>query len=84
MEKTREWAITPSREEGAYIRFLLMSRGVSCAAISRHLGISRAAVTRTLFGRCHAARVESCIAQVCGYPSWNAMMNAIRQEVRYA
>ena len=36
------------------------------------------AVSHVISGRSHSARIEAEIARIIGYPSWNAMLKAVR------
>ena len=72
------FAITPRRNESAWIRYKLELAGTDVTCVASRLGVSQPAVTRVISGRSHSARIEAEIAKIIGYPSWNAMLKAVR------
>ena len=74
----REYAITPTRQEAAYIRYLLSLGGSSLAVIARMVDIQKSTITYVLSGRRHSRRVEKAVAAACGYSDWNTMLRTIR------
>ena len=72
------FAITPRRNESAWIRYKLELAGTDVTRVASLLGVSQPAVTRVISGRSHSARIEAEIAKIIGYPSWNAMLKAVR------
>ena len=72
------FAITPRRNESAWIRYRLDLAGVGLTGIAQSLGVSQPAVSYVISGRRHSARIEAEIARIIGYPSWNAMLKAVR------
>lgn len=72
------FAITPRRNESAWIRYRLDLAGVGLTGIAQYLGVTKQAVYGVVSGRSHSARIEAEIARIIGYPSWNAMLKAVR------
>ena len=72
------FAITPRRHESAWIRYRLDLAGIGLTGIAQSLGLSKQAVSGVVSGRSHSARIEAEIARIIGYPSWNAMLKAVR------
>lgn len=72
------FAITPRRNESAWIRYRLDLAGVGLTGIAQSLGLTKQAVSYVISGRRHSARIEAEIARIIGYPSWNAMLKAVR------
>lgn len=72
------FAITPRRNESAWIRYKMELAGTDTSCVARSLGVSQPAVTRVISGLSHSARIEAEIARIIGYPSWNAMLKAVR------
>lgn len=74
----REYAITPTKPDAAYIRYLLAVCGSSLAAVARMVGIRKSTVSYVLAGRRHSRKVEKAVAAACGYSDWNTMLRTIR------
>lgn len=72
------FAITPRRNESAWIRYKLELAGTDVTRVASRLGLSKQAVSGVVSGRSHSARIEAEIARIIGYPSWNAMLKAVR------
>ncbi len=72
------FAITPRRHESAWLRYKLNLAGTNLARIARSLGVTTQSVSEVVSGACHSARIEAEIAKIIGYPSWNAMLKAVR------
>ena len=72
------FAITPRRNESAWIRYRLDLAGVGVTDVAKTLGLTKQAVGQVVSGRSHSARIEAEIARIIGYPSWNAMLKAVR------
>lgn len=81
MKNIKEYALTPDSNESAYIKYRLELSGTTSAEISGALNVAPAAVCNVIAGRRHSAKIESHIAQVIGFPSWNAMIKSIRTQV---
>lgn len=67
-----------TREEGLYIQYKLKCKGLSCAEIARELDCERQAVQRVISGKTRSGRIESKVATVLGYETWNTMIKAMR------
>ena len=72
------FAITPKHHESAWIRYRLDLAGVGLTGIAQSLGLTKQAVSYVISGQRHSARIEAEIANIIGYPSWNAMLKAVR------
>ena len=72
------FAITPKHHESAWIRYRLDLAGIGLTGIAQSLGLTKQAVSYVISGRRHSARIEAEIARIIGYPSWNAMLKAVR------
>ena len=72
------FAITPKHHESAWIRYRLDLAGIGLTGIAQSLGVTKQAVSYVISGRRHSARIEAEIAKIIGYPSWNAMLKAVR------
>lgn len=72
------FAITPKHHESAWIRYKLELAGTDITCVARRLGLTKQAVSYVISGRRHSARIEAEIARIIGYPSWNAMLKAVR------
>lgn len=81
MKRIREFALTPEPAESAYIKYRLELSGTTSAELSNVLNVAPAAVCNVIAGRRHSAKIEQRIAQVIGFPSWNAMIKSLRTEV---
>ena len=69
--------ITP--EQGLYIKYRLKCVGVSGASIAQELGCTPVSVSDVLSGKSHSQRIERVVAAKLGYPSWNAMVQSLRE-----
>lgn len=69
--------ITP--EQGLYIKYRLKCVGVSGADIAFELGCSKQNVGNVLSGKSHSQRIERAVASKLGYPSWNEMVQHLRE-----
>ena len=81
MRQIKEYAITPLPAEGAYIKYRLELAGITSVRLADELDVQKSTVSNVIAGRRHSARIEQRIAQVIGFPSWNAMIKSIRTEV---
>lgn len=72
------FAITPRRNESAWIRYKMELAGTDTSRVAISLGVTTSAVSRVISGQRHSARIEAEIARIIGYPSWNAMLKAVR------
>ena len=72
------FAITPRRNEAAWIRYKLELAGSSVTDVAIRAGVTHGAVSHVISGRSHSARIEAEIAKIIGYPSWNEMLKAVR------
>ena len=72
------FAITPKRHESAWIRYKLELAGSSVTDVAIRVGVTHGSVSQVVSGRSHSARIEAEIARIIGYPSWNAMLKAVR------
>lgn len=73
------FAITPRRNESAWVRYKLELAGTDTSCVARSLGVTTSAVSRVISGERHSARIESEIARIIGFPSWNEMLLSIRK-----
>lgn len=69
--------ITP--EQGLYIKYRLKCIGVSGANIAQEVGCTPVSVSDVLSGKSHSQRIERVVASKLGYPSWNAMVQTLRE-----
>ncbi|MEE3313095.1 MAG: hypothetical protein VZR56_02935 [Treponema sp.] len=69
--------ITP--QQGLYLRYRLRCMGVSGADIALELGCTRQTVCNVLSGKSHSQRIERAVASKLGYPSWNEMVQHLRE-----
>lgn len=74
----KEFNLRITREEGLYIQYKLKCKGLSCAEIARELDCERSAVQKVVTGKTRSGRIESKVATVLGYESWNTMIKAMR------
>ena len=69
--------ITP--QQGLYIKYRLKCVGVSGADIALELGCTPVSVSNVLSGKSHSQRIERAVASKLGYPSWNEMVQHLRE-----
>ncbi|MEE3315012.1 MAG: hypothetical protein VZR56_12775 [Treponema sp.] len=69
--------ITP--EQGLYIKYRLKCMGISGADIALEVGCTPVSVSDVLSGKSHSQRIERVVASKLGYPSWNAMVQTLRE-----
>lgn len=72
------YAMTPHPNESAWIRYQLDLAGSSIKSIAFSVGVSPVSVSHVVSGYRHSARIESEIARVVGFKSWNDMLKAVR------
>lgn len=70
--------ITP--EQGLYIKYRLKCVGTSGADIAFEVGCTPVSVSNVLSGKSHSQRIERVVAAKLGYPSWNAMVQGLRNK----
>lgn len=69
--------ITP--QQGLFIKYRLKCVGCSSADIALELGCTPVSVCNVLSGKSHSQRIERAVASKLGYPSWNAMVQELRE-----
>lgn len=69
--------ITP--EQGLFIKYRLKCAGVSGTDIAFELGCTQQSVCDVLSGKSHSQRIERAVAAKLGYPSWNVMVQELRE-----
>ncbi|MBO5607088.1 MAG: hypothetical protein J5930_04260 [Treponema sp.] len=69
--------ITP--QQGLFIKYRLKCVGVSGADIAFELGCTKQNVGNVLSGKSHSQRIERAVASKLGYPSWNEMVQHLRE-----
>lgn len=69
--------ITP--EQGLYLKYRLKCAGVTGTDIAFELGCTKQTVCDVLSGKSHSQRIERAVAAKLGYPSWNAMVQELRE-----
>ena len=69
--------ITPS--QGLYIKYRLKCIGVSGTDIASEIGCTPVSVSDVLSGKSHSQRIEHIVASKLGYPSWNEMVQQLRE-----
>ena len=69
--------ITP--EQGLYIKYRLKCAGTTGADIAYEVGCTPVSVSNVLSGKSHSQRIERAVAQRLGYPSWNDMVQCLRE-----
>lgn len=69
--------ITP--EQGLYIKYRLKCAGTSGADIAYEVGCTPVSVSNVLSGKSHSQRIERAVAAKLGYPSWNEMVQTLRE-----
>lgn len=67
-------------EQGLYIKYRLKREGFSSADIAFEIGCTPVSVSNVLSGKSHSRRIESVVASKLGYPSWNAMVQELREQ----
>lgn len=77
-KKRKEWAITPTRKQGAYLQYLLKCAGISGSDIAYEVDTTRQNVRLIIVGLKHSARIESCIAEKLGYANWNDLLRHVQ------
>lgn len=73
------FAITPRRNEAAWIRYKMELAGSSVTDVAIRTNVTPTSVSLVISGRRHSARIESEIARIIGYPSWNEMLLSLRK-----
>lgn len=68
-----------SPQQGLYIKYRLKCVGVSGADIAIELGCTPVSVCNVLSGKSHSQRIERAVASKLGYPSWNEMVQHLRE-----
>lgn len=63
-----------SKQEGAFIHFLLKQKGLYLSHIAYGLDIRRNTVFNVVYGRRRSRKVEAEIARILGKPSWNDLV----------
>lgn len=63
-----------SKQEGAFIHFLLKQKGLYLSSIAYGLDIRRNTVFNVVYGRRRSRKVEAEIARILGKPSWNDLV----------
>lgn len=81
MKNIKEFALTPEPSESAYIKYRLELADTTSTEIARYFDVNPSVVQNVIAGRRHSVRIEQRIAQVIGFPSWNAMIKSIRTQV---
>ncbi|MBR0496918.1 MAG: hypothetical protein IJJ71_12165 [Treponema sp.] len=69
--------ITP--DQGLYIKYRLKCVGCSSIDIAQETGCTKQAVSNVLSGKAHSQRIERVVAAKLGYPSWNEMVQTLRE-----
>ena len=69
--------ITP--DQGLYIKYRLKCAGISGADIAGEVGCTAVSVSNVLSGKAHSQRIERVVAAKLGYPSWNEMVQTLRE-----
>ena len=69
--------ITP--EQGLYIKYRLKCAGTTGADIAYEVGCTPVSVSNVLSGKSHSQRIERAVAAKLGYPSWNDMVQTLRE-----
>ena len=80
MKKINEWALNPTPEESAWIKYKFNLAGLSASQLANRLDTDRSLVSNVIAGRRHSKKIEKEIATLCGYPSWNDMLRSFRGE----
>lgn len=73
------FAITPRREESAWIRYQLDLAGTDLTRVARSLGLTKQSVSGVVSGKYHSARIEAEIARLIGFGEWNEMLLSLRK-----
>ncbi len=69
--------ITP--QQGLYIKYRLKCVGCTSADIAFEVGCTPVSVSNVLSGKSHSQRIERAVASKLGYPSWNEMIQHLRE-----
>ncbi len=69
--------ITP--DQGLYIKYRLKCVGCSSIDIAQETGCTKQSVSKVLSGKAHSQRIERVVAAKLGYPSWNEMVQTLRE-----
>ncbi|WP_147615887.1 hypothetical protein [Treponema pectinovorum] len=80
LEKRRNYSKKITVSQGLYIKYRLKCMGVTGSDIAFEVGCAHQAVYNVLSGKSHSRRIESVVASKLGYPSWNAMVQELRQQ----
>ena len=62
-----------------YIKYRLKCAGISGADIAGEVGCTAVSVSNVLSGKAHSQRIERVVAAKLGYPSWNEMVQTLRE-----
>lgn len=68
-----------TQEQGLYIKYRLKCAGISGSDIAQEVGCTKQIVSDVLSGKSHSQRIERVVASKLGYPSWNAMVQTLRE-----
>lgn len=71
-------ALYVTRQEGSFIKYKLSQAGWTVTAVADLAGVNQGDVSNVLAGRRHSKNVETKIASILGYASWNDMVLAIK------
>jgi len=69
-------SITP--QKGCYISYMLRVRGITQEDVALKAGLTRRSVSAFLRGVKNSEKVKSALAEVLGYPSFEAVVAASR------
>lgn len=75
----RQYSKKITKEQGLYIKYRLKCVGVTGADIALELGCTPVSVSNVLSGKSHSQRIERAVASKLGYPSWNEMVQHLRE-----
>ncbi len=75
----RQYSKKITSEQGLYIKYRLKCIGVSGSDIAQEVGCTKQIVSDVLSGKSHSQRIERVVASKLGYPSWNAMVQTLRE-----
>lgn len=80
MKTAKEFALTPEAPESAYVKYRLELANTTSTQVADSLNVEKSLVANVIAGRRHSARIERYIAQVTGFPSWNALIETAQKE----
>jgi len=73
--------ITITPKKGCWIKYQLALRNLTNQTVANKAGLSTQMVTNFIKGRKNSARIRAALADVLGYPSFEALIAASRGHI---